>query len=206
MMDVWDNRQLAALKASFSKLNERSEDFEKQNCMLDIDLIANVNSFDELYERLNLNYVIKDKGSLSQFPSNFINFIFSFHVLEHVRKEWTKELVNNIYRMLKPGGFSIHQIGIEDHLIKYDKRELSMSYLRYSDTAWKIFFENEVQYINRLLMADWLDIFVLEGFILAEKIPEFTNIDSLKIHSKYQRYTKEDLSCNNLTIVLKKPD
>ena len=79
-----------------------------------------------------------------------------------------------------------------------------MNYLRYSDTTWKIFFQNEVQYFNRLLMSDWLDIFDQEGFVLMEKIPKFVNIDSLQIHSKYQRYTKEDLSCVNLTIVHKK--
>ena len=80
-----------------------------------------------------------------------------------------------------------------------------MNYLRYSDTTWKILFQNDVQYFNRLLMSDWLDIFGQEGFVLMEKIPEFTNIDPLKINSKYKRYTKEDLSCINLTIVHKKP-
>ena len=77
-----------------------------------------------------------------------------------------------------------------------------MNYLRYSDTTWKIFFENEVQYFNRLLMADWLNIFGQVGFVLMEKIPNITNINSLKIHPKYQQYTKEDLSCSNFNKIL----
>lgn len=205
MMDVWDNRQLEALKASFFKVYELSEGISRQKYLHDIDFIVNVDSFKKLYDKFNLNYVIEDKGSLSQFPSNYFNCIFSFHVLEHVPKEYTNDLANNIYRILKPGGFSIHQIGIDDHLSHYDKRESSMNYLRYSDTIWKIFFQNEVQYFNRLLMSDWIDIFGQEGLSLREKIPEFANIDSLQIHSKYQRYTKEDLSCENLTIVHQKP-
>jgi hypothetical protein len=68
-----------------------------------------------------------------------------------------------------------------------------------------MFFENEVQYFNRLLMADWLEIFSQEGFVFMEKIAGCTNIDSLRIHPQYRGYTREDLSCTNLTIVHRKP-
>ncbi len=206
MMDVWDNRQLEALKASFQKLENFNKNLPNQKNLDDIDFIANVDSFRKLYDKFNLTYVIENKGSLSQFPSNSFDLVFSFHVLEHVPRENTNDLANNIYRMLKPGGFSIHQIGINDHLSHYDKKESRMNYLRYSDTTWKIFFQNKVQYFNRLLMSDWIDIFGQEGFVLMEKNTEFTNIDLLQIHPQYQRFTKEDLSCPRLTIVHKKPE
>ena len=182
MMDVWDNRQFEALKASFLKLKELSDDPSSRKYSPDIELILNADSFRELYEPLNLNYIIDTEGSLSQFQANTFDVVFSFHVLEHVPKENTNDLVNNIYRVLKPGGFSIHQIGIDDHLSHYDKKESMMNYLRYSDTAWKMFFHNEVQYFNRLLMSDWINIFTQHGFTLMEKIPAYANIDSLKIH------------------------
>ena len=87
-MDVWDNRQLEALKAAFSKLTEMSNGPEKEKYLIDIALIPNVDSFDELYDKLNLNYVIKDNGSLTQFPSNSIDFIFIFYFalgfLDHI--------------------------------------------------------------------------------------------------------------------------
>lgn len=205
MMDVWDNRQLQALKTSFNKLKEHSESLPEE-CMHDIDFIANVDSFESLYDKLNLNYVIEDKGSLNQFPGDTYSLIFSSQVLEHVPREYANDSVKNIYRMLKPGGFSIHQIGIIDHLSLYDKKVSPMNYLNYSDTTWKIFFQNKVQYFNRLLMSDWIDIFGQKGFVLMEKIPSLRNIDTLHIHPKYFRYTKEDLSCTALTIVHKKPE
>ena len=206
MMDIWDNRQLEALKASFSKLDEFAEVLPKQKNLDNIDFISKVDSFKKLYDKFNLIYVIENKGSLNQFPSNSYDLVFSFHVLEHVPRENTNDLANNIYRMLKPGGFSIHQIGINDHLSHYDTKESRMNYLRYSDITWKIFFQNKVQYFNRLLMSEWIDIFDHEGFILMEKITEFTNIDSLQIHPQYHGYTQEDLSCTRLTIVHKKPE
>ena len=207
MLDIWDNRQLGTLKAAFSKVSEMSKELAEHNQFIeDIDKIIHISGFEELYDKLDLNYVIEERGSLNQFTTNSFDFIFSFHVLEHVPKENTKELANNIYRTLKPGGFSIHQIGIDDHLSHYDKSESSKNYLRYSDSMWKRVFENEVQYFNRLQMSDWLDIFDRKGFVLMEKIMESKNIDSLKIDSKYQHYTKEDLGCTILTIVHKKPN
>ncbi len=205
MMDVWDNRQFEALKASFLKLKELPDDLSSRKYSSAIDLILNADSFEELYESLDLSYIIDNEGSLSQFQANTFDVVFSFHVLEHVPKEKTDDLVNNIYRVLKPGGFSIHQIGIDDHISHYDKKESMMNYLRYSDTTWKIFFQNDVQYFNRLLMSDWINIFTQQGFIFKEKIPAYTNIDSLKIHPQYQRYSKEDLSCAILTVVHQKP-
>ncbi len=203
MMDVWDNRQFGALKAAFSKLGEASHCTIEEHSRK-MSLVANAENFDVLYRDLNLDYII-DESSLGRFPNHSFDFIFSFHVLEHVPRERTSELVSNIFRILKPGGFSIHQIGIDDHLSHYDKSMSAMNYLRYSDMIWKIFFENEVQYFNRLLMADWLEIFDQKGFLLQEKLCEFTDISSLRIHSKYIDYSKDDLSCSNLTIVHKKP-
>ena len=106
---------------------------------------------------------------------------------------------------MKPGGFSIHQIGIDDHLSHYARRMTSKNYLRYSDRTWKRFFENDVQYINRLQMSDWIDIFTEEGFVLSERITESTDIAALQVHPQYRRYTGEDLACTILTIVLNKP-
>ena len=116
------------------------------------------------------------------------------------------ELVNYMYRTVKPGGYSIHQIGIDDHLSHYDKKVSAKNYLLYSDVMWKRFFENAVQHVNRLQMPNWLDIFGQGGFVFLEKLEESTNIDSLRIDAHYQCYTKEDLACTISTIVHRKPN
>jgi len=208
MLDVWDNRQLTALKGTFRKLSKifDKKKLEFNQLIEDIDTLKDINSFEELYLRLNLNYTIKKDGSLNDFPDTSFDFIFSFHVLEHVPKENTLALVKNIYRTLKPGAFSIHQIGIDDHLSHYDKKESLKNYLRYSEKTWKRYFENKVQYFNRLQMSDWLDLFQQEGFLLEEKIIESKNIDTLKIAPQYHHYPKGDLECIILTIVHKKPE
>jgi hypothetical protein len=106
---------------------------------------------------------------------------------------------------LKPGAYTIHQIGIDDHLTHYDPKASHKQYLKYSDRVWRGFFENEVQYFNRLQTSDWLEAFVRAGFELVERIEEGTNIDSLPIDSRFRAYPKKDLECTTLTLVYRKP-
>ena len=107
---------------------------------------------------------------------------------------------------MKPGGYSIHQIGLGDHLSHYDKKESPKNYLRYSDRTWKTFFENDVQYFNRLQVPDWLGLFDEAGFSLLEKITASHSIESIRIDPKYEEYEKDDLECTRLTIIHRKPE
>lgn len=206
MFDILDNRQFGAMKTCFSKLKESIGTTAPNHNKLteDIERIIAVNDFQELYSLFGLEYVIEKTGSLRKFQDNSFNCIFSFHVLEHVNR--VEEMIGDMYRILKPGGYSIHQIGIDDHLSHYDKKESPKNYLRYSDTTWKLFFDNDVQYHNRIQMSDWLSLFKKQGFLRMEETHQSCNIDSLSINPKYLHYAKEDLACTNLTIVNKRPE
>ncbi len=207
MVDVWDNRQLAAMKALFADLKEHPAaglDQDGEAAAI-VDSISSVGSFEELYDLLDLEYVIDGSGTLRDLASESFDTVFSFHVLEHVREQDTDEMIANMHRVLRPGGCSIHQIGIDDHLAHYDRaRESPKSYLQYSDRVWRTFFQNDVQYFNRLQMSDWLRAFRTHGFELVEHRAGSCNIDSLGIAPKYDGYSKEDLACTTLTIVCRK--
>lgn len=207
MVDVWDNRQLGSLKAIMASIDKKltPDMFNYKRAKRKIETIRSVSNFDELYKNFNLDYYLDREGSLKMLPENHFNVVYSMHVLEHVHKDWVDQEIKDIYRILKPGGYSIHQIGIDDHLAHYDRPHVSSkNYLRYSDSIWKIFFENDVQYFNRLQMSDWLRLFEKHSLDLIEKFVETCDIDNLKIHNKYRGYSKEDLSCTILTIVHRK--
>ncbi len=207
MFDVWDNRQFEAFRLCFSRLRASVKaDRGYPDRMADLlDRISAVESFEELYRLLGLEYVIESEGCLDQFQDCSFDCVFSVDVLEHVSGAHAQLLAEEIHRILKPGGYSVHQIGLGDHLSHYDKKESPKNYLRYSDRTWKTFFENDVQYFNRLQMPDWLGLFDAAGFSLLEKITATKDIESIRIDPKYERYRKEDLSCTRLTIIHGKP-
>lgn len=207
MFDVWDNRQFEAFRASFSTLRSSIDAGHGQDGRVThlLQKISAVESFEELYALLNLRYIVESEGRLDQFPDRSFDCVFSMHVLEHVRAADVHQVAKEIHRILKPGGYSIHQIGIDDHLAHYDKKVSRKNYLRYSDRIWKLLFENDVQYINRLQMSDWLSIFDKAGFCLLETMPEAHDVKLPVVDSKYEKYDKEDLYCDCLTIVHRKP-
>jgi len=129
MLDVWDNRQLAALQTLFGKLKARvPAGFEGDVARLDTIIAAP--SVEALYDALGLHYVIEPDGSPRQFANGAFDLIFSFHCLEHVPIGNLSGLLADFHRTLKPGGYMIHQIGIDDHLQHYDPAESPKNHLR----------------------------------------------------------------------------
>lgn len=205
MLDIWDCRQFGALKTVFSEVKENigADIQDNHTAQQLLNSVLSADSLDDLYRELGLSYYVEPTGSLHNFPDESFDCVFSFHVLEHVPRVNIDNLVSSIHRVLRPGGFSVHQIGIDDHLQHYDPRMSKKNYIRYSDRAWKMFFENELQYFNRLQTTEWLQAFQ-EQFTQLESIPEHCNIDGVRVDSRFAGYSDDDLSCVTSTIVHRK--
>ncbi len=131
MFDVWDNRQFQNLLISFHNLKEHVEK-EGPSPYMQIQLLERLletRDFDELYELLDLNYVMEPKGSLTQFADSTFDCVFSADVLEHISESSADQFVDDIHRILKPGGYSLHYIACDDHLAAYDSSATPKSYL-----------------------------------------------------------------------------
>jgi len=211
MTDIKDNRQLEVVlqyAREFSKIIHKEMDLASQNQTRVLNLlqaISRVNSFDALYSLLKLKYVVDPSGTLQKFTDDTFDVVVSFDVLEHVRNEVLSQLVGNFHRVLKPGGYSIHQIDLCDHLERYNGKVCKKQYLKYSDTTWKRYFQNEVQYINRIQAPEWLHVFDEAGLELVEEKHEFEDIDRNRIDRKYEKLDLDALTSSSLTIVHKKP-
>ena len=207
LYDVWDNRQLDALKSSFGRLSEAwAKDAsigpvprERLASMLAVD------SFEALYEKFNANYTIDGDGSLAGYPSSAYDGVISFHVMEHIGRSFIENSINDMYRMLKPGGYCIHQIGIDDHLAHYDNKVSKKNYLQHSLSNRKYLFENVVQYHNVLQGADYQNFFDDAGFEVVEVSREKCDVSGLRIHPHWEAYSEEDHETTVLTIVCRKP-
>ena len=60
-----------------------------------------------------------------------IDYIFSHSVMEHVRKFEFDDLVDEMYRILRPRGVISHNINYKDHL------DESLNNLRFSEEIWE---------------------------------------------------------------------
>lgn len=209
VVDIWDNRQFAPFHRTFAQLDGVLDmsfdltDDERKRAHGVLKRIAEARSFEEVYDCLGFDYVID--GILDTLPSDTYDLIFSFHVIEHVFSRDVPRHVGNMARVLKPGGVQIHQIGIDDHLAHYDKSASMKQYLQYSNLRWRLCFENEVQYFNRLQRSEWLKLFADSRMVLEEELRETCDVSQMKVHRDFARLDRDDSPCIMLTLVLRKP-
>jgi hypothetical protein len=211
LYDVWDCRQLEAIKHNSRKLDSVIDDIvhtapiQREHIHHLLHDISNVNSFKQLYQLLGFEYILDPVGCLDCFSDNSYDLAYSFDVLEHIKEGILSEFTQNLYRLLKSGAYSIHQIDLCDHLAYYDRRLLPKNYLRYSDSSWKRWFQNEVQYFNRLQRPEWLSLFQNAGLELVEEQSQFTPIGDVVPIGRFEHFDRQDLECTTLTLVHKKP-
>lgn len=211
LYDVWDNRQLGGLKNYFRQLSDLLEDGfdlsanELKRARGIIESILKVESFSGLYDLLGFEYVVDGSGSLSGIPGESIDVFVSAGVLEHVHRDALPGLMAESHRVLKPGGWAIHSIDTSDHLSHYDASVSKKKYLAYSERKWRILFENEVQYINRVQRGEWLDLFKASGLELIEEDSRPVDISDIAVADRFRKMDRQDLETTVMRAALRKP-
>ena len=210
LFDVWDNRNLHAYKEYCHQLEEIIDDVVAMDVAQRLRVhkllhaIADATSFEDIYALLGFNYVINPEGKLEQFQDESFSAIFSCNVFEHVDKRILPQVIQNFSRLLIPEGYSLHKIDPGDHLAYYTRSVSRKNYLRYSDKVWRRFFENEVQYFNRVQRPEWLALFRDAGFELVEEEPVLNDVGTIRLDDKYRCLDKQDVQCVTLTVVHRK--
>ncbi len=210
LCDVWDNRQMGALKSYLRQLEERfGEEGFLPGCDFDrarslIRGVERATTFDSLYALLGFRYVVDPTGLMEGLPRGAFRMAISTGVMEHIPAATAQLFVSNMASVLMPGGLGIHSINIGDHLYIYDQSVSPKQYLTYSDSRWRFWCENRVQYINRIQRNDWLRMFTVAGFSLCEEGGSYSDLRGLRIHPQFQHLSRKDIDCTNLVLVGRK--
>jgi cyclopropane fatty-acyl-phospholipid synthase-like methyltransferase len=211
LFDVWDNRYFAAYKSYCQQLAEIIDDeielspAQRARVHGLLAKIQKTSTFDEIYTLLNFTYTVHPQGTLDIFDDESFDLIFSSNVLEHVERAILPHFTHDFYRILRTGGYSIHQIDLGDHLSYYDPRARPKNYLRYDDKTWRRFFENDVQYFNRVQKPTWMELFGASGLELVNIESVDVDLKALPIAQSYQNINVQDLRCWTLRVVHTRP-
>jgi SAM-dependent methyltransferase len=204
LFDVWDNRQFAGfihfarhLRANLrTEVDRPTDQINRAEALLD--RVLTCANFDEVYALLGFKYILHEQGRLDALPEASLDLVISSDVLEHVDRDALPALVADLARVLKSNGHCVSQIVEEDHLRIYDRKVHSKNYMRYPDWVWQLFFENRVQYINRLQHSDFVALFAVNFDIISEKIVSSAKHIPFKIAESFNRYDETDL-CAGVT-------
>jgi predicted SAM-dependent methyltransferase len=210
LFDVWDNRQLDGLKNYLEQLDNSLDKINADNTQRTsahklISKIMDISDYRDLYKLLGFEYVLDHTGSLNSIEKESFDIVISAGVLEHIYAKDAPAFIGGIGRILRPGGYSVHSINIRDHLYQYDSSVSTKQYLKYSDWVWRLCFENDVQYINRIQRSDWLQFFRKASLVLVEEEIDEEDLSNVKVATVYQKYQESDLRCGGLKLVHRKP-
>jgi hypothetical protein len=211
LYDVWDNRQLSALKSFLHQLEGRFGQKEfLEGCDLDrarhlIRRIERVDTFEELYQMLGFRYVLDPTGLMESLPRDSFRLAISAGVMEHIQAATAQQFISNMASLLVSGGMGSHSITILDHLAIYDPSASPKQYLKFSEAQWKFWCENRLQYINRIQRSEWLQMFANAGFSLLEERVARVDVSGLRVHPQYQGLSREDIECTHQVLVVRKP-
>jgi hypothetical protein len=210
LYDVWDNRQLSALKSYLHQLEGRlGQKGFLEGCDLDrarllISRIERVGTFEELYEMLGFRYVLDPTGLMECLPRGAFRMAISAGVMEHIQAATAQQFVSNMASLLVSGGMGSHSITILDHLAIYDRSASPKQYLTFSEAQWKFWCDNKLQYINRIQRSEWVRMFANAGFSLLEERVARVDVSGLRIHPQYQGLSREDIECTHQVLVVRK--
>ena len=177
-------------------------DFDRARFL--IKKIEGVSTFDELYALLGFRYVLDPTGLMECLPRDAFRMVISAGVMEHIDASTAPQFVANMASMLVKGGLGFNSIAIMDHLAFYDKSASPKQYLSYSESQWKFWYENKVQYINRIQRSEWLRMFANAGFSVLEERAARADVTGLHVHPQYQGLSREDIECTNLVLAVRK--
>jgi SAM-dependent methyltransferase len=211
LFDVWDNRQLGALKHFASQLKPNISSFQNigrermARAERMIEEVSAINSFDELYAKFNFKYELEPSGTLAKLPGAKFDTVISAGVFEHLPRAIVPDYIKDTCRILRPGGFAVHSINTTDHLYLYDRTASPKQYLKYPDRTWRLLFENSLQYVNRLQRCEWMAIFESAGFKLVEEASSTCSLNGLQPSSRYQNMDRQSLETTTWDVVYQKP-
>lgn len=206
LYDVWDNRQLQRLKRAFRGF-ERYFDalpikaYARESAMVKLDAISSATSFEEIYERLGLRY------SLEPLSPGSYDLVCSMDVIEHVYADDLRGFVERLFRSLAPGGLSLHHIGLDDHLAHYDRHASPKEYLSIPENCWRLWYENRVQYFNRVPVHILRTLFEEAGFepIETSVTMKASALNGLRIAPQFRDQPEESLQAVRGYFVHRKP-
>lgn len=213
LFDVWDNRQLAALRRYACQLEARLDELSPPDpsraahARRMLPLVAGATSFEALYRMLDMTYVVDPGGSLARLDDGAYGLLYSYSVLQHVRRDMAAGSVHAYSRVLAPGGTSIHWIDLGDQLVYLAGLGAlcEKSYLRYSDDAWGRFFDNGIVCFNRIQRPGWLDMFRQAGLELVHEETLRCDLGDLPIARQYADLNRADLETVKMLLIHRKP-
>ncbi|MBK6538738.1 MAG: methyltransferase domain-containing protein [Ignavibacteria bacterium] len=175
-----------------------------------VPLLSEKNFRKILKENFSINYIAPLDARNTGIEANSIDFILSNATMEHIPEKDLPEIMNECYRILRPGGIISNVIDYRDHWSFFDNKISVYNYLQYSENEFEK-INPSIMYQNRMRHKDYMKIIKQTGFKILEEIKnvpdekEKKQLSEVRLNEHFQNYyTFEELCIKSSMLVLSK--
>lgn len=152
-----------------------------------------------------------DTTHLVGVPDNHTDVTVSNLVLQCIPKTIVPGVIAELYRVTRPGGFSIHRMTMSDEYSPGDPTRNDLDYLRISEPRWNRWFSHRIKHLNRLRYSQFLDLLKAPGFEVVDCSRDIDreSIPHLQQHGvarEFDGLSWDDIATTAMQVVLRKPD
>lgn len=166
-------------------------------------------NLNQLLDNSGIEYYAPADGRTTGLPPDSVDLVYSNSVLEHVPREIIRGLMIESFRVLKPGGLVLHNVGCNDHYAFFDKSISFVNFLQFGEREWRL-WNNPIQYQNRLRAPEFVDLAIQEGFEIISKRTHvrpgtMEALAHLRIAPQFVHFSKEELAATTIDFIGRKP-
>ena len=163
----------------------------------------------ELLSKSRIEYFAPADGCATGLESGSVDLVYSNSVLEHVPREVIRGLMEESFRVLKPGGLAMHNVACNDHYATFDKSISYVNFLQYEEREWRL-WNNPLQYQNRLRAPEFVELAAQAGF---EMISNRTHVcpgtlealASLRLAPQFEHFSRDEIAATTVDFIGRKP-
>lgn len=190
------------LEKEFSRFTPTSE-FSKRFDLL-YECRGDINA---IYDLANIDYTAPGDAASTGLADSSIDVHLSTNVLEHIPENTILDILEEAYRVLKPGGLLLHRINPGDHFEHADSSISSIHFLQFDQKTWDWWAGNPFAYHNRLRADDLILLFKKADFEpnIVEQVVDEKAVSLIKngfrVDPTFAHHSTEDLA--TLGLILK---
>ncbi|MQA06792.1 MAG: hypothetical protein GEV07_30220 [Streptosporangiales bacterium] len=149
----------------------------------------------ELLALLGVDVHIRDPRDTG-LPDRGVDLVVSTSKLEHISPGPMRWLLHEIERITAVGGIMSHVIDMADHYAQLDDTINRFNFLRYGKRRWKLLYNNQLHFQNRLRVNDYRKMFedlaweIVDEHDVSRPAAELAEIP---VHRDFAHYRQEDL-------------
>ncbi|WP_165440477.1 class I SAM-dependent methyltransferase [Rubripirellula amarantea] len=160
-----------------------------------------------LFDNPPMHYHAPADACSLELADRSVDLVLSNVTLEHIPAPTIAELFEEMIRILKPSGRTVHLVDPSDHSSHHDPNISPVHFLRYDDATWEHLSGTGIAYHNRLRVPDYKKLIQASSFRI-ERFDSTTNPKSLEdlksfrpAEPRWREYSDDDLAKQYLTFV-----